>query len=67
MTDHLPEADRDACARDAMTAIEAALDQLSPEARSAFWTAVDKLYRLPVEDGGPSAGAGPRLHAPPPA
>lgn len=64
MTDLLPEADRDACTRDAMTAIEATLDRLPPETRSAFWTAVARLYRLPDEP----AGTGPRsnLHAAPP-
>ncbi|TNC13688.1 hypothetical protein FF100_13045 [Methylobacterium terricola] len=65
MTELLPETDRDACARDAMTAIEVALDRLSPEARSAFWTAIDRLYRLPVEAGGPPAGAAPRHRSPP--
>ena len=45
MTDGLSQADRDACAGEALALIEAVLDRMSPEARSAFWAAVDRLYR----------------------
>ena len=69
MTDVLSESERDACARDAMAAIEMTLDRLTPEMRSAFWAAIDKLYRLPAQAGAPPAGAapGPSLGVRPPA
>ena len=67
MTDILSASEREACARDAMAAIEVALDRLTPEMRSAFWAAIDKLYRLPAQAGAQPAGvaSGPSLNAPP--
>ncbi|GJD65824.1 hypothetical protein [Methylobacterium frigidaeris] len=59
MTDLLADADRDACARDATATLEAALDRLSPEMRSAFWAAVDRLYRSEAHADGQPAGAAP--------
>ncbi|WP_167858602.1 hypothetical protein [Methylobacterium nonmethylotrophicum] len=51
MTDALSDAERDACAHDGMTALEAVLDRLSPEMRSAFWVAVARLYRSQAQTG----------------
>lgn len=51
MSDDFSDEDRDACAREAAAAIEAVLDRRCPEIRSAFWSAVEKLYRRDVEAG----------------
>jgi len=56
--DPILEADSDACAREAVMAIEAVLDRRCPELKRPFWNAIDKLYRL---DNPP----GPRLAADP--
>jgi len=53
MTDILSDADRDACAREAAAAIEAALNQRCPEIKIAFWSAVERLYRLDAPPDGP--------------
>jgi hypothetical protein len=69
VTDVLSASERDACAHDALAVIEVALDQLTPETRSAFWAAVDTLYRLPAQAGAQPGGAapGPSLSIRPPA
>ena len=68
MADPFSDEDRDACAREAATAIEAFLDQRCPEMKIAFWSAVGKLYRLDTPSGGPCpAPPGPTLDAGPPA
>lgn len=46
MADVLWNADREACAREAAEAIEAVLDRRCPGIRVAFWSAVEKHYRL---------------------
>lgn len=56
MTEVLLDSDRDACAGEAMVLIEAVLDRLSPEARSAFWAAVDRLYRSEARIAGQPPG-----------
>ncbi|MGN8094126.1 hypothetical protein [Methylobacterium sp. 22177] len=52
MIDLVPDADRDACAREAAAAIEAVLDHRCPELKCAFWGAVEKRYRLDTEPCG---------------
>jgi hypothetical protein len=64
MTDVISEADRDAFAREAVAAIEAVLDRRCPETKTAFWTAVDMLYRL---DSQPRAVPRPNPDGQPPA
>ncbi|QEE41168.1 MULTISPECIES: hypothetical protein [unclassified Methylobacterium] len=55
MTDVVPQDDRyepddpDICAREAIAVIEAVLDRRCPEMRIAFWTAVDRHYRLDTQ------------------
>ena len=55
ITDVLSDADRDTGARVAAAAIEAVLDERYPEVKLAFWSAVEKLYRLDTR--APSADA----------
>lgn len=45
MADVMSEAERNALASEGYAAIEAALDRRCPEAKTAFWSAVDRLYR----------------------
>lgn len=55
MTDVVPQDDRYEpddpviCAREAIAVIEAVLDRRGPEMRIAFWTAVDRHYRLDTQ------------------
>ena len=58
MADVVWSAERDACAREAAEAIEAVLDRRCPGIKVAFWSAVEKHYRLdtvPTETS-PAAG-----------
>lgn len=57
MTDVISDPECDACAREAAAAIEAVLDQRCPELKRAFWSAVEKYYRLETEPGGRSPAA----------
>ena len=67
MTDVLSQDDQAACAREAFAAIEAVLDRRCPEMKIAFWTAVDKLYRLDSSRGRqPEAASSPSPDVPPP-
>lgn len=68
MTDVFWNTDRDACAREAAAAIEAVLDQRCPEMKIAFWSAVEKHYRLDAAPKGPpSVPPKPVFDDPPPA
>jgi hypothetical protein len=68
MIDDVSDADCDACAREAAAAIEAVLDQRCPELKRAFWSAVEKHYRLDAEIGKrPPAAPKPNLYTRPPA
>lgn len=68
MTDLVSDAECDACAREAAAAIEAILDQRCPELKRAFWSAVEKHYRMRSgESGEPPAAPRPTPEAWPPA
>ncbi|MEE7456021.1 hypothetical protein MPAR168_13115 [Methylorubrum populi] len=61
-TEALSNADRDASARKAFAAIEAAIDRRCPEMRGVYWTAVERLYRRDSRpDRLPEAAAGAGL------
>lgn len=57
MADVLSDAEAEDCAREAAATIEGVLGRRCPEMRTAFWTAVDLLYREDVEPGRPPAAA----------
>ncbi|MGV7030493.1 hypothetical protein [Methylobacterium symbioticum] len=68
MIDVFSDADRDACAREAAEAIEVVLDQRCPDMKIAFWSAVERLYRLDALPDEPlPAAPSPSLYAQPPA